>query len=315
MDSNPDLTISIVNTNNRALLKRCLDTIATSARGVRLEVIVVDNASTDGSAEMLRADHPDVHVIENPERDGYGRSHNRAIRIARGDFILVLNEDMEMLGGAVERMLAAARRADNLGVMGCRILNPDKSLQHSCFRQPSLLGELFESLFPYTIAFPRARLRSKMYDWPHDAQREVDIVVGCCMLIPRAVIDRVGTFDPNFYIYSEEHDLCKRIRDNGFRIVFTPEAEMIHYGGQTTQRMSLRMALIQLDSRIRYFRKHRGAVSALLFRGILLVGASARLVGWAALHVVKRRQDRRTAERVSEYSASLKFVVGLTSAA
>jgi GT2 family glycosyltransferase len=304
------ITLSIVNTDNRDLLKRCLDTIETSAGHLSHEIIVVDNASTDGSPELVRRDYPRVKLIENRQRDGYGRSHNRAIREARGEYVLILNEDMEMIGPAVQRMVAIARRIPNLGVLGCRILNPDRSLQHSCFREPTLRGELFEALLPYTAAFRRSPARSKMYDWAHDKQQEVDVVVGCCMLLPRAVIERVGMFDPQFFIYSEEHDLCRRVRARGLKVMFTPHAEMIHFGGRTTKRMSLRMALVQLDSRIRYFRKHHGRVAAALFRAILVLGATIRLAGWAGLYLSGRRRDGQVAEKLSEHAASVKFVLG-----
>src|SRR5690606_7956065 len=145
-----------------------------------------------------------------------------------------------------------------LGVLGCRLLSPDMTLQVSCFRFPSLAQELFEAVFPYTVAFPRARIRSRMDYWAHDRQAEVDIVVGCCMLVPRSALEKVGGFDPGFFVYSEEHDLCRRMKNAGLLIVFTHDARMIHIGGQTSRRMSTRMALVQVESRIRYFRKHHG---------------------------------------------------------
>jgi GT2 family glycosyltransferase len=305
-----DLTITIVNTNNRVLLGRCLDTIATSVGALSHEVIVVDNASTDGSADLLHSRYPHVKVIRNPARDGYGRSHNRAIAASTGTHVLILNEDMEMLGDAVEMMVRKACTVNDLGVLGCRILNPDKSLQHSCFRAPRLLGELFEAIFPYTVAFTHSPLRSKMYEWRHDTEREVDIVLGCCMLLPRRTLETVGAFDPEFYIYSEEHDLCKRARDRGFKVLFTPDAEMIHFGGQTTKHMSLRMALIQLDSRIRYFRKHHGRLHALLLRAILVLAAALRLAGWSMLYLLRRGPRALVAGKLSEYFFSLKFVLG-----
>jgi GT2 family glycosyltransferase len=305
-----DVTISIVNTNNRDLLKGCLDTLATSVGRLNCEIIVVDNASTDGSAELVRSHYPHVRLIETRLRDGYGRCHNRAIREARGRYILILNEDMEMLGCAIQRMVEIACTLPDLGVLGCRILNPDGSLQHSCFKEPTLSSELFEALLPYTVAFGRCRIRSKMYCWSHDVQQEVDVVVGCCMLVPRRVIEAIGPFDPDFFIYSEEHDLCRRARDCGFKVVFTPDAEMIHFGGQTTKRTSLRMALVQLDSRIRYFRKHHGPNSAFLFRAVLALGAALRLGAWSALYLCGRKQEGRAADKLLEHSASLRFVLG-----
>jgi len=306
-----DLSVSIVNTNNRALLERCLDTIATSICDIPHEIIVVDNASTDGSLDLLRSKYASVITIANETRDGYGRSHNRAIQAARGKYVLILNEDMEMLGDAVAQMYRIAQSIPDLGVLGCRILNPDRSLQHSCFKDPTLLSELFEALFPYTLAFRQSPLRSKMHYWPHDAARDVDIVLGCCMLVPRSVFQEIGAFDPDFYIYSEEHDFCKRARNRGFRVFFTPVAEMIHFGGQTTKRMSLAMALIQVESRLRYFRKHRGRLTAFVFRAILVLGAGVRLTGWAILFVSRHRRDRSVSERLSEYLASLRFALGI----
>ena len=158
-----DVTLCIVNTNNRELLRRCLQTIVQTVHRVRYEVIVVDNASDDGSAEMVAAAHPDVRLLVNPSRLGYGASHNRAIACAGGRYVLVLNEDMEMREGAVDTMVAHADTLADLGVLGCRILNSDRTLQHSCFRFPSLAQELFEAVFPYTLLWPKSHLRSKMY--------------------------------------------------------------------------------------------------------------------------------------------------------
>jgi GT2 family glycosyltransferase len=303
-----DVTLSIVSTNNRDLLRRFLSSIDATVKNTAYEIIVVDNASNDGTIEMLAQDYPNVKVIKNLNREGYGNCHNHAIKIASGDYVLILNEDMEMVNHAVEIMLKKAKEIDNLGVLGCRILNPDMSLQHSCFKFPTLLQELFEALFPYSAIFPKSRVRSKMYYWDHDTQSDVDIVLGCCMLIPRKVIDMVGMFDPSFFIYSEEHDLCKRTRDKGLRVVFTPDAEMIHLGGQTSKHMSLKMALIQLDSRIRYFYKHHGVLESWVFRAILGIAISIRLVGWAAIYLFSVRRNNNVMAKLKEYLVSIKLI-------
>jgi GT2 family glycosyltransferase len=257
---------------------------------------------------------PHVRLIRNERREGYGASHNRAIREARGDYVLVLNEDMLMQGDAVARMVRMARRLPRLGVLGCRIDNPDGSLQHSCFREPTLRSELFEAVFPFTVAGSRSPRRSKMDEWANDDESDVDIDVGCCMQLPREVIAAVGAFDPGFFIYREEHDLCRRVRDHGLRVVFTPDARMVHFGGQTTRRMSLRMALIQVDSRMRYFRKHRGRVAAAAFRAILALAAAMRLSGWSLLYAMRGGREREAAAKLAEHAASLKRVLGLARA-
>jgi GT2 family glycosyltransferase len=303
-----DVTLSIVNTNNRELLRGCLETIRSTVHGSSYEIIVVDNASHDGSYQMLVNEYPEVTTIRNDVMDGYGASHNRAIAKARGEFVLILNEDMEMLDGAIDRMVRRARDIHNLGVMGCRILNPDRSLQHSCFKFPNLRQELFEAVFPYTVSFANSRVRSKMHYWGHDREADVDIVVGCCMLIPKRSLDQVGPFDPGFFVYSEEHDLCTRMRNAGLRVVFNPDSEMIHFGGQTSKRMSLKMALIQVDSRIRYFRKHRGTVATLMFRAILGLGAGIRLVGWSLMCLRPSSKDETAHAKLKEYAASMKRI-------
>jgi GT2 family glycosyltransferase len=303
-----DITLTIVNTDNRELLRTCLKTIYATIHSVAFEVIVVDNASNDGSADMVASCFPHAIVIRNESRLGYGNSHNKAIRAARGRYILVLNEDMEIKEGAVDRMVSEAEQTPDLGAMGCRILNPDGTLQHSCFRFPALTSELFEALFPYTMVFARSPLRSKMYWWDHSSKRQVDVVLGCCMLVSRKTIEFVGAFDPNFFVYSEEHDWCKRMADAGLRNIFIPDAAMIHVGGQTSKRMSLRMALVQLDSRTKYFFKHHGALQTLALRGILLFSASMRALGWGVRLLSHGSHDAGAAAKFKEYWSSLKFI-------
>jgi GT2 family glycosyltransferase len=303
-----DVTLSIVSTNNRDLLRQFLNSINATVRKTTYEIIVVDNASTDGTFEMLDREYPKVKVIKNSHREGYGNCHNHAIKEAVGEYVLVLNEDMEMVGDAVDRMVMKAREIDNLGVLGCKILNPDMSLQHSCFKFPTLSQELFEALFPYSVIFSESHVRRKMYYWCHDTQRDVDVVLGCCMLIPRKAIDVVGIFDPSFFIYSEEDDLCKRMHDMGLRVVFTPEAEMIHFGGQTSKHMSLKMAIIQLDSRIRYFYKHRGILASLIFRAILGIAIGLRLAGWTVINLFPIRRKNNVTAKLHEYLASTKLI-------
>jgi GT2 family glycosyltransferase len=176
-------------------LESCLKSIFKSVRGLSVEVFVVDNASTDGSREMVSAKFHEVHLLRNSKREGYGFSHNLAIRKARGTYVLILNEDMEVLGHAIHVLLERARGIEGLGVLGCRILNANRSLQHSCFRFPTLTSTLFEMAVPYTLALGNSRLRSKMYYWAHDKQLDVDIVLGCCMLMPMTVLEKAGLFE------------------------------------------------------------------------------------------------------------------------
>jgi GT2 family glycosyltransferase len=305
----PLLSISIVNTDNKELLRKCLRTIEQSVKRTTYETFVVDNASKDGSVEMMSSEFPHVKVISNSSRRGYGDSHNRAVSIFRGKYILILNEDMEMLDDAIDVMVETAEGKNNLGALGCKILNPDLSLQISCFKFPTIAQELFEAVFPQSVVFPKSSIRSKMYGWNHDTERDVDIVVGCCMLVPRIVINHVGAFDPAFFVYSEEHDWCRRMKNAGLRVVFTPSARMIHVGGQTSKRMSLRMALVQLDSRTKYFFKHQGRTQASIFRQVAAIGYLMRGFVWGLrVAMMGGSSDGYATEKLKENLSSFRYL-------
>jgi GT2 family glycosyltransferase len=122
------------------------------------------------------------------------------------------------------------------------------------------------------------------------------------------VLEKAGLFDPSFFVYSEEDDLCKRVKNHGFRVVFTPDAEIIHFGGQTSKQMPLKMALVQLDSKIKYFYKHAGPIHAALLRAVIGGGALLRLFGWGAICVVRSKHSELARERVKEYAAAMKLI-------
>ncbi len=302
----PDLSISIVNTNNRSLLRDCLASIYRTTARISFEILVVDNASTDGSAEMVQGEFPSVKLIINDARGGYGYSHNKGIAAARGQFILIFNEDMVVLPGALDTIVEKLKGDPAIGVLGCRLLNPDMSLQHSCHRFQNIKTEVFENLFPGSFFLRKSRFRTQMFDWDHDSEREVDVVMGSCMLIPRSVIDKVGAFDTRFFVYSEEFDLCKRIRDAGYRVVFTPEAEIIHFGGQTSKTMSIKMRLVYIDSKLKYFRKYYGVRAMKVEKLIMGTGALIRIAGWA--FCAAKNKDEHARGMVKKYACVLSLL-------
>ena len=312
MPENVELSISIVNTNNCALLRDCLRSIWDTTKEASFEVIVVDNASTDGSADMVTREFPEVRLITSDKRGGYGESHNKGILASRGEFVLIFNEDMVVLDGALDAMVRKLKQDPTIGAIGARLLYTDGSLQHSCFREPSLRRALFDQLVPWRFFLRNSNLRGKMYEWDHNDEREVDIVMGCCILAPRRVLDKAGLFDPQFFVYSEEDDLCKRIRNCGYKVLFLPEAQMIHVGGQTSKTMSVKMSLVQTQSKVRYFEKHRGKIAAFTFRIVLAGGSTIRLIGWAALWTSLKRKRPEAQAMITKYWRTLALLAGLT---
>lgn len=305
-----DLSVSVVNTNNRDLLAQCLDSICRTIQRIRYEIWVVDNCSTDGSVEMVRTRFPQVEIIENAERLGYSASHNRALQHCQGRYVLVFNEDMLVLSGALETMVAFMDAHPDAGMVGCRLLNADGSLQPSCRTFPSLWIQLFRSLYLDKL-FPGNRWTGANYMsyWGHDTVREVDVIKGCCMLVRHEVLEQVGLMDERFFIYYEETDWCYRTKQHGWKIYFTPDAEIIHYGEQTTRRQSARMTLIQRQSLLKYFRKHHGRAAAMIIRLLSIVETGLRVIYWSLNSLIRRRERESARYKINLYWPTLRWLL------
>lgn len=305
-----DLSVSIVNTENRDLLAQCLDSIYRTIHQIHCEVWVVDNCSTDGSVEMVRARFPQVAIIENAERLGYSASHNRSLCRCQGRYMLVLNEDMLVLAGALEAMVAFMDAHPRAGMLGCRLLNPDGSLQPSCRTFPNLRIQLFRSLYLDKL-FPGNRWTGANYMsyWGHDTVREVDVIKGCCMLVRREVVEQVGLMDERFFIYYEETDWCYRTKRAGWQIYFTPGADIVHYGEQTTRRQSARMTSIQYQSLLKYFRKHHGWAAAAIVRLLSIVETGLRVIYWSLSSLIRRRERAYARYKIDLYWPTLRWLL------
>jgi GT2 family glycosyltransferase len=305
-----DLSISIVNTNNRELLAQCLDSIYHTIQRASCEILVVDNWSTDGSTEMMQARFPQVEVIENAKRLGYAASHNRALRRCQGRYVLVFNEDMLVSPGALEEMVAFMDAHPDAGMLGCRLLNADGSLQTSCRTFPNLWIQLFRSLYLDKL-FPGNRWTGANYMsyWGHDTVREVDVIKGCCMLVRREVLEQVGLMDERFFLYYEETDWCYRTKRQGWKVYFTPDAEIVHYGEQTTRRQSSQMTLIQHQSLFKYFRKHHGWAAATIVRLLSIVETGLRVIYWSLSSLIRRRERAYAHYKIDLYWPTLRWLL------
>lgn len=278
LKARPDLTISIVNSNNCAMLERCLRSIFATARGPELEVIVVDNASTDASVEMVRREFPQVCVLLGTESLGFSANHNRALERGAGRYLLVLNDDTEILPGALERMLAFMDAHPEAGACGAKLLNPDGSLQRTANRFPTLAFGIFEAL-GIDRRFPNNPVRRhNIYaDWDRSSTREVDAVSGAALMIRREAMAQVGLLDANYLFYSEEVDWCLRLHQQGWKIYYVADAQIIHYGGSSTSTLApSKFHRIYWNSFLYYYKKHFGTPAYLLIRALLSVRLTAR---------------------------------------
>ena len=235
-----ELSVVIVNWNVREMLRACLSSIFAGWNDDpgRLEVIVVDNASPDGSAEMVRTDFPQVILIENHGNPGFAVANNQAIRVSNGRSVMLLNPDTEVLGDALGDMVRYLDANPAVGMVAPKLLNSDGSVQSSRRRFPTLATAFLESTVIQQWWRDNRVLRNYyMQDRSDDEMHDVDFAMGACLMVRRKVIDEVGLLDEGFFMYSEEVDWCRRIKQAGWRIVYLPVARVIHHGGQSSKQV------------------------------------------------------------------------------
>jgi N-acetylglucosaminyl-diphospho-decaprenol L-rhamnosyltransferase len=266
----PRVSVVVVTYNALPWIERCLE----SVRGH--ETIVVDHGSTDGTLDLLRERFPGLRLIRQ-ENLGLGAGSNAGMRIASGDFFLLLNSDAWAVGDAVERLAAFAVEHPEAAVVGPKLLNPDGSVQPSVRGFPTVWRLATEYLFLRKLA-PRSRAVNAFYGagFAHDEVRKAEFLMGACLLVRRDAADTVGLFDEDFFMFSEETDWCYRFRQAGWDVLFYPAAEFVHVGGATTQQNWGPMFREQVRGHVRFLAKHRGRREAERARRLLLVSLRLR---------------------------------------
>jgi GT2 family glycosyltransferase len=283
------LSVIIVSWNTAGLLENCLASILANPPTSAFEIWVVDNASTDESPRMVREKFPQVQLIENRENVGFARANNQAIERCAGKYVLLLNPDTLVASGALQALVEFMDKTPDAGAAGARILNPDGSLQISSHPRPTLAREFWrmfylDALSPYA-AYPLDK-------WETNQPQEVDILGGACLTLRKEALDQVGFLDEDYFMYSEEVDLCHRIQRGGWHLYWVPLAEVVHFGGQSTQQAPTAMFLNLYHSKIIYFRKHYGSSAAQIYKLVLRLAALTRLIlsPFALLGQSSRRQ-------------------------
>lgn len=234
MDDSSSISVVIVSWNVRDLLRQCLQAVL--AQTGRHQVIVVDNASTDGTLEMLRADFPEILIVANRENRGYTGGNNQGFQLASGKYILVLNPDTRLQPGAIVTMQAFLEGHPAVAVVGPRLLWPDGSVQSSRRRFPTLMIDLLENAVVQRFWAVNVVLnRYYCNDLPNDVPQPVDWVVGACIMLRREVVEQIGGFDEGYFMYSEEADWCFRAKAAGWEVWHLPEAAIIHYHGKSSE--------------------------------------------------------------------------------
>ncbi|MCK4518552.1 MAG: glycosyltransferase family 2 protein [Candidatus Omnitrophica bacterium] len=255
----PIVSIIIVNYNGKDLTLNCLRSIYEKLKGVEYEVILVDNASSDDSVEVIEKSYPQVSIIKNDDNLGFSKANNQGIKIAKRDYVLLLNNDTLLQGGNFNEFIPYMEANRDVGILGCRINNPDGSLQVSCYKFPSM-WEMFTHYTFLTRLFPDSKLFGDYRNWSHTEIKEVDFVIGAFFLIKRAVIKEVGLLDEDFFLNAEESEYCLRAKKAGYKTVFHPGYEIIHIGGATKKGMKKRDIISHIRGTNLLIKKHHGWV-------------------------------------------------------
>lgn len=291
-----DASVVIVSFNSRSYLRSCLRSLHDHTQGVEYEVIVVDNASTDGSPDLVAEEFPWVTLIRRGGNAGFAAANNEGIRAARGETVLLLNPDTEFTGDVLPPMLDYLRAHPEVGVLGPKLLEEDGSVQLSCRRFPGFSTALFGRYSLATRLLPWNPLsrRYLMTDFNHNSTAKVDWVSGACMMLSRRALDVIGLMDEGYFMYNEDVDFCRQAHSAGYRVVYFPEVAVLHHIGGSTATAPARSIIERHRSMWRYYTKwvRRNPLLDALTAGVIILRCAILLALNAAARALPRKRRR-----------------------
>ncbi|MDI6857370.1 MAG: glycosyltransferase family 2 protein [Dehalococcoidia bacterium] len=285
------LSIVIVSYNGREHLRTCLASLSRYLDDPECEVIVVDNASKDGSAQMVAEEFPQARLFALPTNTGFAAGANRGAQESKGEAIVFLNPDSEVASDVFGPMLEHLGAHPEIGILAPKLIDADGSLQLSCRRFPGFATALFNRYSLLTRLLPRNRFSTRylLTDWDHNAISDVDWVSGACMMVRRSLLDEVGPLDEAFFFSLEDVDFCQRTHRAGYRVVYFPQVEVMHHIGGSSRTVAMRTVIARHRSMWRYYKKYMRrnfAVDAAVAAGIslrcgwlLLLNAAKQAIG------------------------------------
>ncbi len=306
-EGEPPLSVVIVSYNTVALLARCVRSVLADAPP-DTEIYVVDNASSDGSADMVRRAFPAVRLIANSDNGGFAAAANQALRRARGRYVMLLNPDAELRRGSLPRVVAFLDARPAVGVAGARLIYQDGRFQHSAFRFPSLPMAFLE-FFPINHRLVNSRLNGRFP--PADYRRvfAIDHPLGACMTVRHEALRKVGLLDESFFLYCEEVDWCWRFKQAGWHVAHCPGVLAIHHEAQSTRQHRGEMLVQLYRSRYRLYAKHRAGWQQWLLRRLVRLGAASKVFTLRRSTIVATTAEQRSAlhEEAAAYRAVLRL--------
>lgn len=285
------LSVVIICWNDFKVIQDCLKSIYAGTKQNSFEVIVSDNGSADNSIPYIRENYPQVRIVENGANLGFAKGNNAGIHAACGEYVLILNPDTIIHGDSLDKLVAFADQNPKAGAFGCRVLNRDGSDQGPARPLPSVQAYLVAALgLRFFGCFSKAFSSDKYLNWDGRTEREIGFQSGCCVLFRAGLLNELNGFDERFFYHFEEADLCCRVWKAGWQILFCPDAEITHLGGQSVGRFPVRFAIETYRSRYRYFFKHFGEKGIQRIRHVSLLGLGIRWCGYRLKKIFKRSE-------------------------
>jgi GT2 family glycosyltransferase len=297
MDAPVDVSVVIVNWNTRALLVDVIDSLKATTHGTSLELIVVDNASHDGSVEALTQRHPDVRVIVNPENYGFARANNIGFRAARGLAYCLVNTDVIALDGVIDTLWDYLRRHPTVGAVGPKTLDRGGRVRRNVRRFPSLrnaLGDHLRLRHVLPAVFPGRALPLSSFESTHSAE----VLSGCFLMVRREAVADVGPLDEGFFFYGEDTDWARRLHDGGWDCVYHPQARAIHFGGGSTADYPVEYYLEMEKADLRYWCKHHTRRARAVYVATRLIHHVGSIAVWALVWLWRPDQRDRAGLKV-----------------
>jgi len=314
--STPVVSVVIVNWHSARLLEQCLDSLYAQPHATAFEVIVVDSASYDGCDRMLARRHPAVRFIQSPVNVGFGRANNAGAKVARGEYLLLLNPDTQVASPVIDGLLHSHRALPRIGLLGCRLLNGDGTLQTTCVQPlPTVLNQVLDSGW-LQRRFPKSRLWRNAAAHAHETTPvPVESVIGACMFMRTETFREVGGFGSEYFMYAEDIALCDTLQRRGLPVYWDPTIEVTHFGGgSSASQVSGFSAVMMRDAIHRYLGQHRGPRQASAYRLAMRCTAAARMLAltaaWPAAWIVGH--SARVHGGLRKWRAVLAWSCGLT---
>ena len=307
---NVQISVIIVSWNACSYLRSCLASLRDTGCALKLEVIVVDNSSSDGSPEMVMAEFPEVTLIRAGGNLGFARGNNLGLRHCQGQFIALINSDVVVHPECLQKLIAFLEHRPEVGLAGPKVQDSNGKLQLSCGRLPGVWTTACEFLMLHKV-FPHWRMFGGFQLRKLDLQQPIDVEVlsGCFWVARRAAVDQVGGLDEQFFFYAEDVDWCKRFKDAGWSIVYVPEASATHFGGGSSANAPLRYSIEILRANLRYWKKHHGNLGRCAFYLLAMLQHGFRLLVRGFLRITGLATGEFNDFKLKEHMVCLRWLL------